>query len=63
MRASLARADGKWWALKLCSLSTIQREWVAIHCIAHMPLREVLLTAKVGNWLAGRLGCGGLWSR
>ena len=54
MRGSLARTDSRWWALKLSSMSTIIREWAAIHCVAHMPLREVLLTAQVG-----RGGCGG----
>lgn len=47
MRHSLAKPESQWYVLKLSSMSTIMREWAAIHCIAHMPLREVLLTAKV----------------
>ena len=47
MRGELAREQSCWWLLKLSSMSTIQREWAAVHCLAHMPLREVLLSAKV----------------
>lgn len=47
MRGALAKAGSQWYVLKLSSMSTIMREWAAIHCLAHMPLRDVLLSAKV----------------
>ncbi|EFN56459.1 hypothetical protein CHLNCDRAFT_57676 [Chlorella variabilis] len=56
MRGSLARTDSRWWALKLSSMSTIIREWAAIHCVAHMPLREVLLTAQPSQSLLAARG-------
>jgi len=49
MLTALAKMDSQWWVLKLSSLSTIMREWAAVHSIAHTPLRDVLLTAKVGS--------------
>ena len=51
MRGAIAQPNSPWWALKLANLSTILREWAAVHCVAHMSLREVLLTAKVGRAL------------
>lgn len=48
MLTALTKVDSQWWVLKLSSLSTIMREWAAVHSIAHTPLRDVLLTAKVG---------------
>ena len=63
MRGELAREQSCWWLLKLSSMSTIQREWAAVHCLAHMPLREVLLSAKVRAGRCGQAGgravCGG----
>ncbi|PRW45131.1 putative helicase MAGATAMA 3 [Chlorella sorokiniana] len=56
MRHSLAKPASQWWVLKLSSMSTIMREWAAIHCIAHMPLREVLLTAKPSQSLLAARG-------
>ena len=47
MRASIAKLGSHWYVLKLSSMSTIMREWAAIHCLAHMPLREVLLSGQV----------------
>ena len=60
MRHSLAKPASQWYVLKLSSMSTIMREWAAIHCIAHMPLREVLLTAKASEAAAAAAlrGCG-----
>lgn len=49
MRGALAKAGSQWYVLKLSSMSTIMREWAAIHCLAHMPLRDVLLTAKASS--------------
>ncbi|KAI7846383.1 hypothetical protein COHA_000094 [Chlorella ohadii] len=56
MRHSLAKPASQWYVLKLSSMSTIMREWAAIHCIAHMPLREVLLTAKPSQSLLAARG-------
>ena len=47
MRAVLAKEGSQWWVLKLSNMSTILREWGAVHAISHLPLREVLLSAKV----------------
>ena len=47
MRPALCTPASGWWLLKLANMSTILREWAAVHCVAHMSLREVLLTAKV----------------
>jgi hypothetical protein len=48
MRKALVRVGSQWWVLKLAGMSTVMREWAAIHCLAHMPFRDVLLRAKVG---------------
>lgn len=48
MRAAIAAPGSPWWCLRLANLSTICREWAAVHSVAHMSLRDVLLTAKVG---------------
>jgi senataxin len=50
MRASLS-AGSAWWALRLANMSTVMREWAAVHCVTHMPFRDVLLAAKV-HWAA-----------
>ena len=57
MRASIAKLGSHWYVLKLSSMSTIMREWAAIHCLAHMPLREVLLSGQVRRCRQG-LGSG-----
>lgn len=31
MRAEVATMNSPWWLLRLCNLSTIQREWLALH--------------------------------
>eukprot|EP00887_Chlorella_sp_A99_P004223 scaffold15.g4223.t1 len=46
VRAALAQDASRWWALRLCNTSTVLREWAAVHAVAHLPLREVLLSAK-----------------
>lgn len=48
MSALLPVAGSGWWLLRLANTSTIQREWAAVHCMAHSPLHDVLLSAKVG---------------
>ncbi|RMZ53306.1 hypothetical protein APUTEX25_004794 [Auxenochlorella protothecoides] len=46
MSALLPVAGSGWWLLRLANTSTIQREWAAVHCMAHSPLHDVLLSAK-----------------
>lgn len=47
MRAAISKVSSRWFVLKLSGMSTIMREWAALHCIGHLPLRDVLLSAKV----------------
>ncbi len=47
MRMALQQVHSGWWLLKLTGMSTILREWVAVHSMSNMPMREVILTAKV----------------
>ncbi|PSC70977.1 putative helicase MAGATAMA 3 [Micractinium conductrix] len=56
MRGSLAKVNSTWYVLKLSSMSTIMREWAALHCLAHMPLREVLLSARPSQSLLAARG-------
>ncbi len=57
MRGAIATLNSGWWLLKLANTSTILREWAAVHCVAHMSLREVLLTAKVRGVACQSLSC------
>ncbi|XP_020583755.1 probable helicase MAGATAMA 3 [Phalaenopsis equestris] len=34
------------WILKICSLSTIIREYIAMHSIAHLPFKDLILSAS-----------------
>lgn len=45
MRTTLA-SDSKWYILKLASMSTIVREWVALHNVPYLPFRQSVLTGK-----------------
>lgn len=56
MRTSLAKPSSRWFVLKLSSMSTIMREWAALHCLAHMPLRDVLLSAQPSQSLLAARG-------
>lgn len=53
MRAAISKVNSRWFVLKLSGMSTIMREWAALHCIGHLPLRDVLLSAKV-RWCSAR---------
>jgi len=54
-----------WWVLRLSNLSTILREWTAVHSLARIAMRDVILGAKVRpgacsslHWCAAPLmGC------
>ncbi|KAL4853029.1 putative helicase MAGATAMA 3 [Chlorella vulgaris] len=56
MRKALVRVGSQWWVLKLAGMSTVMREWAAIHCLAHMPFRDVLLRAKPSQSLLAARG-------
>lgn len=47
MRTALTKTPCKWWLLRLSNLSTILREWAAVHSLGQMAMQNVLLTAKV----------------
>lgn len=47
--ASVAHADAQqapWYLLRLCNLSTIQREWLALHAARSLPFADVILSAS-----------------
>jgi hypothetical protein len=44
MRRALAKR-GVWHVLRLCSLSTLFREYIAVHALAKVPFAPVLLAA------------------
>jgi len=46
MRAGLSTANSCWYLLRLCSLSTLIREWTALHALPSLVFRDVLLSAK-----------------
>ena len=46
MQHGLCRAESCWYLLKLCSMSTITREWVALQSVAALPFRDILLSAQ-----------------
>ncbi|KAL4448164.1 hypothetical protein ABPG75_005383 [Micractinium tetrahymenae] len=56
MRAAISKVSSRWFVLKLSGMSTIMREWAALHCIGHLPLREVLLSAKPSQSLLAARG-------
>ena len=47
MRTVFAKPHSTWWMLRLSNLSTILREWTAVHSLGRIPMRDVILTAKV----------------
>ncbi|GAQ80554.1 P-loop containing nucleoside triphosphate hydrolases superfamily protein [Klebsormidium nitens] len=46
VRAAVAEAGSLWWVLQLCNLSTITREYTALHSAAALPFLDVILSAK-----------------
>ena len=46
MRAGLNTANSCWFLLRLCNLSTLIREWTALHAISSLAFKDVLLSAK-----------------
>ena len=62
MRLGLAAAAGAWWCQKLCNLSTISREWDALHSVAELPFLDVLLKAALpAAQGAGAGAAPGMW--
>lgn len=45
MQAGLQTNESCWYLLRLCNLTTIQREWCALHAFPKLPFRDTLLTA------------------
>lgn len=46
MRAAVAETGSLWWVLQLCNVSTITREYTALHSAAALPFLDVILSAK-----------------
>lgn len=47
MQAGLLQPDSTWYLLKLSSMSTILREWNALHAIRDLKFKQVLLSGDV----------------
>ncbi|KAK3012179.1 hypothetical protein RJ639_010874 [Escallonia herrerae] len=45
MRPLVSEIQKYWWIMKICSLSTIVREYVALRSISFLPFKELILTA------------------
>ena len=45
MQAGLQTKESCWYLLRLCNLTTIQREWCALHAFPKLPFRGTLLSA------------------
>ena len=46
MKAGLAVKKSLWYVLKLGSIATIMREWIALHSADKLLFKETLLTAR-----------------
>lgn len=46
MLAGLLQPDSAWYMLKLSSMSTILREWNALHCVHDLKFKQVLLSGS-----------------
>ncbi len=46
MRAGLNTANSCWFLLRLCNLSTLIREWTALHAFPSLAFKDVLLSAN-----------------
>lgn len=49
MQAGLSQAGSTWYVLKLSSMSTIIREWSALHAVQDLKFKDVLLSAKAST--------------
>ena len=43
MQAGLETRESCWYLLRLCNLTTIQREWCALHAFPGLPFKDALL--------------------
>jgi len=46
VREALREAHRQWYLLRLCNLSTIMREWAALHALERLAFRGALLAAQ-----------------
>ncbi|XP_057977955.1 probable helicase MAGATAMA 3 isoform X2 [Malania oleifera] len=49
VRSLICEADRSLWILKICSLSTIAREYIALRSISCLPFKDLILTATENN--------------
>lgn len=47
MQAGLLQPDSTWYLLKLSSMSTILREWNALHSVSDLKFKQVLLSGSL----------------
>lgn len=46
MQAGLSQAGSTWYMLRLSNMSTVTREWVALHSVRDLKFQDILLSAK-----------------
>ena len=46
MQAGLQTRESCWYLLRLCSLTTIQREWCALHAFPKLAFKDSLLSTR-----------------
>ena len=49
MQAGLSQPGSTWYMLKLSSMTTIIREWTALHAVQDLKFKDVLLSAKTST--------------
>lgn len=49
MQLGLSKPGSTWYMLRLGNMSTINREWVALHSVQDLKFRDILLSAKVSE--------------
>ena len=49
MQAGLSQPGSTWYVLKLSSMSTIMREWSALHAVQDLRFKDVLLSATTST--------------
>ena len=52
VQAGLQTSESCWYLLRLCNLTTIQREWCALHAFPRLPFKDALLAAAAPAKLA-----------
>ena len=46
MQAGLSQPGSTWYMLRLSNMSTVTREWVALHSVRDLKFQDILLSAK-----------------